>query len=71
MGKVKPVGARSVRMDPTVLALARTYSDRESPDPWEKALDFRRVLDSAADHPNAGRTRVGNALALPVARVRG
>jgi len=58
-------------MQPTAQSLARTYSDRVYPDPWEKVLDYRRVLDYAAEHPNAGRVRVGNALELPNERVRG
>jgi len=58
-------------MQPTAQALARTYSDRVYPDPWEKVLDHRRVLDYAAEHPNAGRVRVGNALDLPNERIRG
>ena len=58
-------------MQPTAQALARTYSDRVYTDPWEKVLDYRRVLDYSAEHPNAGRVRVGNALDLPNERVRG
>ncbi|MYL69175.1 hypothetical protein [Halorubrum distributum] len=58
-------------MKPTAPALARTYSDREYPDPWEKVLDYRRVQEYAAEHPNHGRTRVGKALDLPPSRVRG
>mgnify|MGYP006292277995 CR=1 FL=1 len=58
-------------MRPTAEALARTYSDREYPDPWDKVLDYRRVQEYAAEHPNHGRTRVGNALDLPPGRVRG
>lgn len=58
-------------MQPTAQALARTYSDREYPDPWEKVLDYRRVQEYAAEHPKYGRTRVGNALDLPPGRVRG
>ena len=58
-------------MQPTAQALARTYSDRVYPDPWEKVLDYRRVLEYSAEHPNAGRVRVGNALDLPNERVRG
>lgn len=58
-------------MQPTAQTLARTYSDRVYPDPWEKVLDHRRVLDYAARNPDAGRTRVGNALDLPPSRVRG
>ncbi|RAW46901.1 hypothetical protein DQW50_00465 [Halorubrum sp. 48-1-W] len=58
-------------MQPTAQALARTYSDREYPDPWEKVLDYRRVQEYAAEHPKHGRTRVGNALDLPPSRVRG
>ncbi|MFC5134272.1 MULTISPECIES: hypothetical protein [Haloferacaceae] len=57
-------------MSPTARALARTYSDREYADPWEKVLDYRRVREYAADHPKHGRTRVGNALELPPSRVR-
>jgi hypothetical protein len=41
------------------------------PDPWEKVLDYRRVREYAAEHPDAGRTRVGRALGLPSGRVRG
>ena len=33
-------------------------------------LDHRRVLEYAAEHPNAGRVRVGNALELPPSRIR-
>ncbi|MUW14025.1 hypothetical protein GJ633_04640 [Halorubrum sp. CBA1125] len=58
-------------MQPTAQALSRTYSDRVYPDPWEKVLDYRRVLAYAAEHPNAGRVRVGRALDLPDERVRG
>ena len=58
-------------MQPTAQALARTYSDRVYSDPWEKVLDYRRVVDYAARNPNDGRTRVGNALDLPPSRVRG
>lgn len=58
-------------MQPTAQTLARTYSDRVYPDPWEKVLDYRRVLNYAAEHPNAGRIQVGNALELPNERVRG
>ncbi|EMA60224.1 hypothetical protein C469_09170 [Halorubrum lipolyticum DSM 21995] len=41
------------------------------PDPWEKVRDYRRVREYAAEHPNAGRVRVGRALDLPAGRVRG
>ena len=58
-------------MSPTAQALARTYSDREYPDPWEKVLDYRRVQEYAAENPKHGRTRVGNVLDLPPSRVRG
>lgn len=58
-------------MEPTVKSLARTYSDRVYADPWEKVLDYRRVQQYAAKHPDAGRTRVGNVLELPPSRVRG
>lgn len=58
-------------MEPTAKSLSRTYSDRVYPDPWEKVLDYRRVRDYAAEHPNAGRVRVGKALDLPASRVRG
>ncbi|ELZ45649.1 hypothetical protein C464_12045 [Halorubrum coriense DSM 10284] len=58
-------------MEPTAPSLSRTYSDRVYPDPWEKVLDYRRVREYAAEHPNAGRVRVGRALDLPSARVRG
>jgi len=57
-------------MSPTAPTLARTYSDREYPDPWEKVLDYRRVQEYAAEHPKHGRTRVGNALDLPPSRIR-
>lgn len=53
------------------MSLSRTYSDRVYPDPWEKVLDYRRVRAYAAEHPNAGRVRVGRALDLPAERVRG
>ena len=58
-------------MEPTAKTLSRTYSDRVYPDPWEKVLDYRRVREYAAEHPNAGRVRVGRALDLPSERVRG
>jgi hypothetical protein len=58
-------------MEPTPQALARTYTDRVYPDPWEKVLDYRRVQEYAAEHPKAGRVRVGRALELPASRVRG
>jgi len=58
-------------MEPTARSLARTYSDRVYPDPWEKVEDYQRVQAYAAEHPNAGRTAVGKALELPPSRVRG
>ena len=58
-------------MEPTPESLSRTYSDRVYPDPWEKVLDYRRVREYAAEHPNAGRVRVGRVLDLPSGRVRG
>jgi len=57
-------------MLPTAQTLARTYSDREYTDPWEKVLDYRRVQEYAAEHPKHGRVRIGNALDIPPARVR-
>jgi hypothetical protein len=57
-------------MEPTGRSLARTYSDRVYPDPWEKVEDYQRVQAYAAEHPNAGRTAVGTALELPAGRVR-
>ena len=58
-------------MEPTARSIARTYSDRVYPDPWEKVEDYQRVQAYAAENPNAGRTAVGNALELPPERVRG
>ena len=58
-------------MSPTAQDLARTYSDREYPDPWQKIVDYRRVREYAAEHPDHGRTRAGNSLDLPPSRVRG
>lgn len=58
-------------MEPTARSLSRTYSDRVYPDPWEKVLDYRRVREYTAEHPNAGRVRVGRVLDLPAERVRG
>jgi len=49
-------------MEPTAQSIARTYSDRVYPDPWEKVEDYQRVQAYAAEHPNAGRTAVGTAL---------
>lgn len=57
-------------MLPTAQRLARTYSNREYTDPWEKVLDYRRVQEYAAEHPKHGRVRVGNALDIPPSRVR-
>jgi len=57
-------------MEPTARSIARTYSDREYPDPWEKVEDYQRVQAYAAEHPKAGRTAVGTALELPAGRVR-
>lgn len=58
-------------MQPTAQGIARTYSDRVYPDPWEKVLDYRRVYEYSAEHPNAGRSHIGNVLDLPSGRVRG
>ncbi|WP_050033760.1 hypothetical protein [Halorubrum halophilum] len=57
-------------MEPTARSIARTYSDRVYPDPWEKVEDYQRVQAYAAEHPKAGRTAVGTALELPAGRVR-
>ncbi|MGQ3331273.1 hypothetical protein [Halorubrum sp. FL23] len=57
-------------MEPTARSIARTYSDREYADPWEKVEDYQRVQAYAAEHPKAGRTAVGTALELPAGRVR-
>jgi len=44
------------RMEPTARSLARTYSDRVYPDPWEKVEDYQRVQAYAAEHRTpAGR----------------
>ncbi|WP_123619585.1 hypothetical protein [Halorubrum sp. CSM-61] len=58
-------------MEPAARLIARTYSDRVYPDPWDKVEDYQRVQAYAAENPNAGRTAVGNALELPPERVRG
>lgn len=58
-------------MLPTAQSLARTYSDRVYTDPWEKVLDYRRVQQYVADHPNAGRVQIGREFELPPGRVRG
>ena len=58
-------------MEPTARSLARTYTDRVYPDPWQKVLDYERVQSYAAQHPDHGRTRVGRELELPASRVRG
>ncbi len=71
MSRVKSVDLYTLLMEPTAKSLSRTYSDRVYPDPWEKVLDYRRVREYAAEHPNAGRVRVGRALDLPPGRVRG
>ncbi|MFA9516326.1 hypothetical protein ACERIT_03770 [Halopenitus sp. H-Gu1] len=57
-------------MEPTAQSVARTYSDRVYTDPWEKVLDYRRVQQYTAKHPNAGRAEIGNAFELPPGRVR-
>ena len=57
-------------MEPTARSIARTYSDRVYPDPWEKVEDYQRVQAYAAEHPKAGRTAVGTALELPAERIR-
>jgi len=38
-------------MEPTARSLARTYSDRVYPDPWEKVEDYQRVQKYAAGAP--------------------
>jgi len=40
-----------VRMEPTARSLARTYSDRVYPDPFEKVEDYQRVQAYAAENP--------------------
>jgi len=55
-----------VRMEPTARSLARTYSDRVYPDPFEKVEDYQRVQAYAAENPNAGRTAVGTHLSYPL-----
>ncbi|MFC7166087.1 hypothetical protein [Halospeciosus flavus] len=54
-------------------ALVRTYAPQTEEyrqDPMRAVEDYRRVQEFAAEHPDAGRTRVGNALDLPPSRVR-
>jgi len=55
----------------TPRALARTYEHPSYSDPWDAVVDYQRVQEYAAKFPEAGRTRVGNALDLPPSRVRG
>jgi hypothetical protein len=52
-------------------ALARLYNHRSYSDPAEIIEDYERVMNYCAEHPNAGRTKVGNTLELPPERVRG
>lgn len=56
---------------PTAQCIARTYSHRSYTDMWEVVEDYRQVVAYKADHPNAGRTKIGNRFDLPPGRVRG
>lgn len=58
-------------MEPTARSLAHTYAHQSYANSWNAVKDYRRVQQYAADHPNAGRVKVGNALELPPSRVRG
>ncbi|MFB6127694.1 MAG: hypothetical protein ABEJ79_10440 [Halolamina sp.] len=51
--------------------LAQTYDPPTYADPTEQLQNYDRVQEYASRHPNAGRTKVGNALDLPASRVRG
>jgi len=52
-------------------AFVATYSHPSYANPWQAIVDYRRVQEYQIEHPNAGRTAVGNALELPPSRVRG
>ncbi|WP_248515952.1 hypothetical protein [Salinarchaeum laminariae] len=51
---------------PTAPAFARTYRGRDG---WDRVLEYHRVADYCADHPDAGSSAVGNALDLPRGRI--
>ncbi|MGZ0746716.1 hypothetical protein [Haloparvum sp. AD34] len=57
-------------MEPTAPSLARTYSDRVYDDPWQKVLDYRRVREFSAEHPNMGSSAASTRLELPRERIR-
>ena len=50
--------------------LARTYHSQAYEDPWDTVIDYRRVLQYTAEHPNEGSSAVGSALDLPRSRIR-
>jgi len=59
-------------MEPTARSLARGRTLTACiPTRGEKVEDYQRVQKYAAEHQDAGRTAVGNALELPPGRVRG
>lgn len=50
--------------------LARSYSPASYDDGWHSVLDYRRVMDYRADHPNAGSTEIARECDLPRSRIR-
>ena len=49
--------------------LARTYTTKSYPDPWQAVEDYQRVLEYIAENPQKGSSAVSSALELPRGRV--
>lgn len=49
--------------------LARTYTTKSYPDPWQAVEDYQRVLEYTAENPQKGSSAVSSALELPRGRV--
>jgi hypothetical protein len=50
--------------------VARTYSPPSHTDAWDAVLEYREVIEYAADHPNAGSHAIASHFDIPRGRVR-
>ena len=55
---------------PNPQSLARTYQHPSYEDPWQAVIDYRRVMDAAAEHPERGSHVIASMLNLPRSRIR-
>lgn len=57
-------------MIPDSKTLARTYEHPSYQDPWDVVLDYQRVQEATAEHPEKGSHALSSIVELPRSRIR-